>query len=120
MLDFGLAKSAGDQAASQDSAVTQVGSIIGTPAYMSPEQMRGKSTDRRTDIWSFGCVLYEMLTGKRPFEGKTVSDTVAHTLECEPDWQALPQETPANILVLLRRCLEKDPHSRIKKKRHML
>ena len=113
VLDFGLAKSAGDQAASQDSAVTQMGSIIGTPAYMSPEQMRGKSTDRRTDIWSFGCVLYEMLTGKRPFEGKTVSDTVAHTLERQPDWQALPQETPANIRVLLGRCLEKDPDQRL-------
>ncbi len=113
MLDFGLAKSAGDQAVSQDSAVTQIGSIIGTPAYMSPEQMRGKSTDRRTDIWSFGCVLFEMLTGKRPFEGKTVSDTVAQTLEREPDWQALPQEIPANIRGLLRRCLEKDPHRRL-------
>ena len=113
VLDFGLAKSAGDQAASQDSAVTQIGSIIGTPAYMSPEQMRGKSTDRRTDIWSFGCVMYEMLTGKRPFEGKTISDTVAHTLERQPDWQALPKETPANIRVLLRRCLEKDPRRRL-------
>ena len=113
VLDFGLAKAADDQAASQDSAVTQVGSIIGTPAYMSPQQMRGKSTDRRTDIWSFGCVLYEMLTGKRPFEGKTISDTVAHTLEREADWQALPEETPANIRVLLRRCLEKDPRRRL-------
>jgi len=114
VLDFGLAKSTGDQAASQDSAVTQIGSIIGTPAYMSPEQMRGNPADRRTDIWSFGCVMYEMLTGKRPFEGKTVSDTVARTLEREPDWQALPQETPANISVLLRRCLEKDPDQRLR------
>ena len=114
VLDFGLAKSAGDQAASQDSAVTQIGSIIGTPAYMSPEQIRGNTIDRRTDIWSFGCVLYEMLTGKRPFEGRTVSDTVAHTLEREPDWQALSQETPANIRVLLRRCLEKDPRRRLR------
>ena len=114
VLDFGLAKSAGDQATSQDSAVTQPGSVLGTPAYMSPEQIRGNTIDRRIDIWSFGCVLYEMLTGKRPFEGRTVSDTVAHTLEREPDWQALPQETPANIRALLRRCMEKDPRRRLR------
>jgi len=113
VLDFGLAKPAGGEAASRDSTVTQPGSVIGTPAYMSPEQIRGKATDHRTDIWSFGCMLYEMLTGERPFEGETVSDTVAHILEREPDWQALPQETPANIRVLLRRCLEKDPHRRL-------
>jgi len=113
VLDFGLAKPVGHEAASQDTAVTQIGSIIGTPAYMSPEQIRSDPTDHRTDIWSFGCVLYEMLTSKRPFEGRTVSDMVAHTLEREPDWQALPQETPANIKVLLRRCLEKDPDQRL-------
>ncbi len=113
VLDFGLAKATRDQAASQDSTVTQPGSIIGTPAYMSPEQIRGYPTDPRTDIWSFGCVMYEMLTGKRPFEGKTISDTVARTLEREPDWQALPQEAPANIRVLLRRCLEKDTSRRL-------
>jgi serine/threonine-protein kinase len=113
VLDFGLAKATREQPASQDSAVTQIGSIIGTPAYMSPEQIRGYSTDPRTDIWSFGCVMYEMLTGYRPFEGKTISDTVARTLEREPDWQALPQETPANIRVILRRCLEKDPRWRL-------
>jgi tetratricopeptide (TPR) repeat protein len=107
VLDFGLAKPAGGEAASQDITVTQLGSIIGTPAYMSPEQIRGGSTDSCTDIWSFGCILYEMLTGKRPFEGATVSDTVAHILECKPDWQALPHDTPANIKVLLRRCLDK-------------
>ncbi len=113
VLDFGLAKVTRNQAASQDSTVTQPGSIIGTPAYMSPEQIRGYPTDPRTDIWSFGCVMYEMLTGYRPFEGKTISDTVARTLEREPDWQALPQETPANIRGLLRRCLEKDPRRRL-------
>ncbi|TKJ35283.1 MAG: hypothetical protein CEE38_15765 [Planctomycetes bacterium B3_Pla] len=114
VLDFGLAKATRDQAASQDSTVTQPGSIIGTPAYMSPEQIRGYPTDPRTDIWSFGCVMYEMLTGKRPFEGKTISDTVSRTLEREPDWQALPRETPANIRVLLRRCMEKDPRRRLR------
>jgi len=70
-------------------------------------------TEARTDIWSFGCVMYEMLTGYRPFEGKTISDTVARTLEREPDWQALPQETPANIRILLRHCLEKDMRRRL-------
>ncbi|MHC4144264.1 MAG: protein kinase domain-containing protein [Planctomycetota bacterium] len=113
VLDFGLAKPTSEEDMSQDSAVTQAGSIIGTPAYMSPEQIRGDPIDRRTDIWSFGCVLYEMLTGKRPFEGKTVSDTIARTLERQPDWQALPLSTPANIRVLLRRCLEKDRERRL-------
>ncbi|MHC4704866.1 MAG: protein kinase domain-containing protein, partial [Planctomycetota bacterium] len=114
VLDFGLAKPAAGQAASQDTVVTQVGSIIGTPAYMSPEQIRGDPIDQRTDIWSFGCVLYEMLTGKRPFEGKTVSDTVAHILERQPDWRALPQNTPANVKTLLRRCLEKESNQRLR------
>ncbi len=113
VLDFGLAKPTSEEDASQDSTITQAGSVIGTPAYMSPEQIRGEPIDRRTDIWSFGCVLYEMLTGKRPFEGKTISDTVARALEREPDWQALPLSTPANIRVLLRRCLEKDPRRRL-------
>jgi serine/threonine-protein kinase len=113
VLDFGLAKPAGSDAARDDNTVTQPGSIIGTPAYMSPEQIRGDSVDRHTDIWSFGCILYEMLTGKRPFEGKTVSDTVAHALERQPQWQDLPQKTPANIKTLLRRCLEKDSSRRL-------
>ncbi|MHC4564622.1 MAG: protein kinase domain-containing protein, partial [Planctomycetota bacterium] len=113
VLDFGLAKPTSEEDTIRDNTITQAGSIIGTPAYMSPEQIRGEPIDRRTDIWSFGCVLYEMLTGKRPFEGKTVSDTVARTLEREPDWQALPLSTPANIRVLLRRCLEKDSNRRL-------
>ena len=113
VLDFGLAKPAGDQDKSKDSVVTQAGSIIGTPAYMSPEQIRGGSTDSRTDIWSFGCIMYEMLTGKRPFEGKTVSDTIAHTLELQPDWDALPSNTPTKIRTLLKRCLDKNPDQRL-------
>jgi len=87
--------------------------VIGTPAYMSPEQARGKPTDKRSDIWSFGCVLYEMLTGRVPFQGETASDTLANILQTEPDWQALPQSTPANIRVLVRRCLAKDPTHRL-------
>jgi len=113
VLDFGLAKAVGGEAVAQQSTVTQPGRVIGTPAYMSPEQARGKPTDKRSDIWSFGCVLYEMLTGRIPFEGETVSDTLANILQTEPDLQALPQDTPSNIRVLLRRCLEKDPHRRL-------
>jgi serine/threonine-protein kinase len=114
VLDFGLAKALGGEAEDQQSTVTEPGRIIGTPAYMSPEQARGKPTDKRSDIWSFGCVLYEMLTGNIPFEGETVSDTLAGILEQEPRWEALPQNTPANIRVLLRRCLEKDPRRRLR------
>ncbi len=114
VLDFGLAKALGGEAQDQHSTVTEPGRIIGTPAYMSPEQARGQETDKRCDIWSFGCVLYEMLTGKVPFEGETISDTLAAILDREPDWHALPQATPANIQVLLRRCLKKDPRRRLR------
>ncbi|MGD8500557.1 MAG: protein kinase [Phycisphaerales bacterium] len=114
VLDFGLAKAVGGEATDQQTTVTEPGRIIGTPAYMSPEQARGQATDKRCDIWSFGCVLYEMLTGKVPFEGETASDTLAGILDREPDWQALPQTTPANIQVMLRRCLEKDPRRRLR------
>jgi serine/threonine protein kinase/tetratricopeptide (TPR) repeat protein len=113
VLDFGLAKALGHKAPDQQSTVTEPGRVMGTPAYMSPEQARGLATDKRCDIWSFGCVLYEMLTGKVPFEGETVSDTLAGILDREPDWHALPQATPANIHVLLRRCLEKDTRRRL-------
>jgi TolB-like protein/Flp pilus assembly protein TadD len=113
VLDFGLAKVVGGEATDQQSTVTEQGRIIGTPAYMSPEQARGKPVDKRSDIWSFGCVLYEMLTGRIPFKGETVSDTLANILQTEPDWQALPKGTPVNICVLLRRCLEKDPRRRL-------
>ncbi|MHC4300176.1 MAG: protein kinase domain-containing protein [Planctomycetota bacterium] len=113
VLDFGLAKASATQDEKAESTITQPGRIVGTPAYMSPEQARGTPTNHRTDIWSFGCVMYEMLTGHLPFEGETATDTVARLLEREPDWQALPHQTPANIRVMLRRCLEKNPRQRL-------
>ncbi|MGA2069853.1 MAG: protein kinase [Sedimentisphaerales bacterium] len=113
VLDFGLAKSIGTDAQDLKTTVTEPGRVIGTPAYMSPEQARGNPTDERSDIWSFGCILYEMLTGTALFEGQTFSDTIANTLGRDPDWKVLPKNMPANIHVLLRRCLEKDPHKRL-------
>lgn len=121
VLDFGLAKAFDAEQAGidlshspTDSAGTTVeGQILGTPAYMSPEQVRGKPIDRRTDIWSFGCVLYETLTRRQAFAGQTVSDTLAKVLEHPPNWNGLPETTPASIRLLLRRCLEKDPHRRL-------
>jgi serine/threonine-protein kinase len=96
------------------SPATLPGVILGTAAYLSPEQARGKAVDRRTDIWSFGCVLHECLTGKRVFEGETVSDTIAKILERDVDWKSLPRNTPARIRELLQRCLEKDPRKRLR------
>ena len=113
ILDFGIAKEVKSYNESSEILVTKHNRPVGTPAYMSPEQARGLPLDHRTDIWSFGCVLYEMLTGKIAFEGPTVSDTIAHVLERDPDWKLLPVDLPANIKVLLRRCLEKDPHNRL-------
>jgi len=113
VLDFGLAKAVGGRAVDQQSTVTEPGRVIGTPAYMSPEQARGKTTDKRGDIWSFGCILYEMLTSRIPFRGETISDTLANILQTEPDWQALPESTPANIRSLLRHCLAKEPNRRL-------
>jgi serine/threonine-protein kinase len=113
VLDFGIARTVSSEPIPQQSTVTELGRIIGTPAYMSPEQVRGQEVDRRSDIWSLGCVLYEMLTGRVPFEGETGSDTLAGILEREPDWQALPKNTPTNIQILLRRCLEKDRRRRL-------
>jgi len=113
VLDFGLAKATGSQCPALQSTATEPGKMFGTPAYMSPEQARVKEVDSRGDIWSFGCVLYEMLTGEIPFKGETSSDTLANILHKEPNWQVLPQTTPPNIQVLLRRCLEKDPRSRL-------
>src|SRR5213596_3611536 len=123
VLDFGLAKAFNpqDSAANLNEnnsptlgiAATQAGAIVGTAAYMSPEQTRGKPVDKRTDIWSFGCVLYEMLAGQRAFAAETVSDTIAAILGRDPDWQALPVATPTKILDLLRRCLQKDAKLRL-------
>ena len=128
VLDFGLAKLAqasgpGRQASAFDvtasptitspAMATGIGMILGTAAYMAPEQARGKTVDRRADIWAFGCVLFEMLTGKRAFEGEDVSDTLAEVLKREPDWAALPAATPEPIRRLLRRCLTKDPKNRL-------
>jgi Tol biopolymer transport system component len=122
VLDFGLAKAFAGEAAAPPSgrsltitspAVTAVGVILGTAAYMSPEQARGRAVDKRSDIWAFGGVLYEMLTGKRAFDGDDVSDTLANVLKREPDWSALPAGIPENVRRVLRRCLEKDPRKRI-------
>jgi serine/threonine protein kinase/Tol biopolymer transport system component len=123
VLDFGLAKMAEQQGSSPSLSMsptlsiqaTYAGVILGTAAYMSPEQARGKPVDRRTDVWAFGCVLFEMLTGKQVFEsaGDTVSDAVAAVLMKEPDWTALPADTPPHIERLLRRCLEKDLKKRL-------
>ena len=126
VLDFGLAKAAWgpgssepdeNQDSSQQSTVTQLetmaGRIVGTPGYMSPEQARGQKVDRRIDIWAFGCVLYELLAGKRAFPGETQTEIIAAVLEREPDWQLLPRKTPANVRRLLRRCLQKDVNQRL-------
>ncbi|MHC4681367.1 MAG: protein kinase domain-containing protein, partial [Planctomycetota bacterium] len=113
VLDFGLAKPFVSEDRSLDITATQAGRVIGTPAYMSPEQARGDSTDHRTDIWSFGCILYQMLTGRLPFEGRTATDTLARIIEREPDWNLLPEQTPANMRKLLHCCLEKNPDKRL-------
>jgi len=113
VLDFGLAKAAPLTGADGQSRITKAGRIVGTPAYMSPEQTRGKTMDRRTDIWSFGCLLYEMLTGHLAFEGETTTDILARIIERDPDWDRLPLATPPNIRALLRRCLAKEPHRRL-------
>ena len=122
VLDFGLAKAATSEGLAPDLSTsptvtsdgTKAGVILGTAAYMSPEQARGKAVDKRTDVWAFGCVLYQMLTGRRAFRGETASDTIAAILEREADWTALPAETPAAIRRLLQRCLEKDPRRRFR------
>jgi Tol biopolymer transport system component len=119
VLDFGLAKAiwGRDQnpAVSQATGpemVTLTGHIVGTPGYMSPEQANGSEVDARSDIWAFGCILYELLTGQRAFAGETLHDTIAAVREREPDWGALPRKTPAKITALLRSCLQKRPDRR--------
>jgi len=122
VLDFGLAKAAAGDGASPDLthsptitvAGTREGVILGTAAYMSPEQARGQAVDKRTDIWAFGCVLFEMLTRRAVFGRATISDTVAAILEHEPDWTALPTTTPGRVRHLLQRCLRKDTVTRLR------
>ena len=122
LLDFGLAKAyEGDTAASGEVSqsptlsrrMTEAGLILGTAAYMSPEQARGKQLDKRADVWAFGVVLFEMLTGRKLFHGETVSDTLAAVLRQDVDWAQLPRSTPAPVRRLLRRCLDRDPKQRL-------
>jgi len=126
VLDFGLAKALADRSPLESvkfgvsqsptitsPAMTRIGVVLGTAAYMSPEQARGHDADQRSDLWAFGCVLFEMLTGRRAFEGDEVSDTLAAVLRAEPDQKALPAATPASVRRLLRRCLEKNPKRRL-------
>jgi eukaryotic-like serine/threonine-protein kinase len=122
LLDFGIAKVLdadalpGDVTHSQTTplGVTTIGAIVGTVHYISPEQARGKAVDRRTDIWAFGCVLYEMLTGRMAFDGDTPSATIAAIVDGSPDWSALPASAPAGVRLLVQRCLEKDPKQRLR------
>ncbi len=126
VLDFGLAKAFRDEspaaAVSSESPTltgegTRAGVIMGTMGtapYMSPEQVKGKHVDKRSDIWAFGCVLFEVLTGQRAFGGETVSETLAEVLKAEPDWKALPAGTPHHMQDLVERCLRKDPRRRVR------
>jgi len=122
VLDFGLAKVFADESGASEPfnsptlslGATHAGVILGTAAYMSPEQARGKAVDKRTDVWAFGCVLYEMLAGRRAFAGDEVSDTLAFVITRDVDWEALPKGTPASIRRLLHRCLEKDRARRLR------
>lgn len=121
VLDFGLAKALEVErtpasnvvSPTLTAAATRAGMILGTAAYMSPEQAKGKTVDQRSDLWSFGCVLYELVTGKLAFPGETVTDTLAAVVRGEPDWTALPAEMPASVRHLLQRCLRKDPKQRL-------
>jgi Tol biopolymer transport system component len=122
VLDFGLAKGSDGPGGWDDSLThsptvigpTAEGMLLGTAPYMSPEQARGKAVDKRADIWAFGCVLYEMLAGRRAFDGDTTADALARILERDPDWSALPAATPPGVRRLLQRCLEKDPKRRLR------
>jgi serine/threonine protein kinase len=118
VLDFGLAKTIGDLQPTTiaESATlpsdTRLGTVLGTAAYMSPEQARGEEVDARTDVWAFGCVLFEMLAGRRAFEGDSAADSMSRVLEGAPDWGRLPRQTPARVQTLLRQCLQKDRNQR--------
>ncbi len=121
VLDFGLAKAldptpGGDPSESPTltAAATRMGVVLGTAPYMSPEQARGKAVDKRTDIWAFGCVLYEMLVGGRAFPGEAIADSVARIIERNPDYDALPRDVPPSVRLLMRRCLEKDQRDRLR------
>jgi eukaryotic-like serine/threonine-protein kinase len=122
ILDFGLAKALESETSEEElqnsptlsAAATRAGVLLGTAAYMSPEQARGKRVDRRADIWAFGCVLYEMLTGQGPFAGETTSDVLACVIRAEPDWSVLPGSASPRIRELLRRSLQKDPKQRLR------
>ena len=125
VLDFGLAKlahpertaRAGDLTASptitSPAMMTGVGVLLGTAAYMSPEQAKGREADKRSDVWAFGCVLYEMLTGRRPFDGEDMTEVLGAVVRLEPDWQALPSDVPPPVRTLLQQCLVKDRRRRI-------
>jgi serine/threonine protein kinase len=123
VLDFGLAKALQPEVAdprmslsptiSLTAAATQMGMVIGTAAYMAPEQARGKPVDKRADIWAFGAVLFEMLAGVKPFAGADVSEVLATVIKTDPAWDALGDETASRVRTLLRRCLEKDPKQRV-------
>ena len=125
VLDFGLAKlephgsgvsvapGALTHSPTLTFAATQAGVILGTAAYMSPEQAKGRAADKRSDVWAFGCVLFEMLTGKRAFDGEDVSDTLAAVLRGEPDWQAFPPDVPAHVRTIVRQCVVRDRKSRM-------
>ena len=123
VLDFGLAKALDTAAATSGNALhsptitaraTELGTILGTAAYMAPEQARGKAVDRRADVWAFGVVCYEMLTGSRLFKGEDISDTMAAVLRQPIDLVALPPGTPTAVRTLLERCLERDPRQRLR------
>src|SRR5205809_2813026 len=122
VLDFGLAKAMNEDAKSNamsnsptlSLAATRAGIILGTAAYMAPEQAKGKTVDRRADIWAFGVVVYEMLTGRTMFSGETVSETMAQVMMKEPDWDVLPPNAPPRLRDLLRRCLVKEPRNRVR------
>src|SRR5262245_14764553 len=125
VLDFGLAKAVAPASGAAPGgvsaysptittpAMTHAGVVLGTASYMSPEQAKGRVVDRRADIWAFGCVLFEMLTGKRAFSGDDVSDVMVAILRDEPKWELLPASTPPHVRSLLRRCLQKDPRKRL-------